>query len=78
MANQAVSQGAQLLRLPAVIARTGWSRSSIYRSEAAGTFPKRVKLGERASAWVASEIDSFVAQRVANRDQDEAIAKAGV
>ena len=69
MANQAVPQRTQLLRLPAVIERTGWSRSAIYRSEAAGTFPRRVKLGERASAWVAREIEQFVAERIALRDK---------
>jgi len=56
---------AQLLRLPAVIERVGLSRSTIYRSEAAGTFPKRVKVGEHATAWLASDIERFIAERVA-------------
>jgi prophage regulatory protein len=54
-----------LLRLPAVIERTGLSRSSIYRAEAAGTFPRHVKLGAQASAWLASDIDRWIAERVA-------------
>lgn len=56
---------AQLLRLPAVIDRTGLSRSSIYRHEAAGAFPKRIKLGEHASAWLAADVDRWIAERVA-------------
>jgi len=40
-----------LLRLPAVQKLTGLSRSSIYRLEALGKFPKRVRLSERAVAW---------------------------
>jgi prophage regulatory protein len=56
---------AQLLRLPAVLERTGLSRSSIYRAEANGTFPKHIKLGERASAWLASDVERWIAQRVA-------------
>ena len=56
---------AQLLRLPAVIERVGLSRSTIYRAEAAGTFPKRVKVGEHATAWLASDIERFIAERVA-------------
>lgn len=63
MQTQAVP--AQLLRLPAVIDRTGLSRSSIYRHEAAGAFPKRIKLGEHASAWLAADVDRWIAERVA-------------
>ena len=40
-----------LLRLPDVQKLTGLSRSSIYRLEALGEFPKRVRLSERAVAW---------------------------
>ncbi len=57
-----------LLRLPEVKARTGLSRSEIYRRVALGTFPAPVKLGEHASAWVASEVDQFIADRIAARD----------
>jgi len=70
MQTQAVP--AQLLRLPAVIDRTGLSRTSIYRHEAAGTFPRRVKLGKHASAWLAADVDRWIAQRVAaSRAQKE-------
>lgn len=57
-----------LERLPAVMARTGKSRSQIYRDVAAGRFPAPVKLGERSSAWDASEIDHWIAERIASRD----------
>src|SRR3546814_10194196 len=42
-----------LQRLPQVTARTGLSKSEIYRRIAARppTFPAPIKLGERASAW---------------------------
>jgi len=56
---------ATLLRLPAVIARVGLSRSSIYRAEADGTFPQRIKIGKHATAWLASDIERFIAERVA-------------
>jgi len=57
-----------LLRLPTVKARTGLSRSVIYRRIAAGEFPAPVKLGERASAWDSREIDQWIATRIAERD----------
>lgn len=69
MPSQPIPPTAQLLRLPAVIERTGLSRSSIYRNEAAGAFPHRVKIGERAAAWLAADIDRWIAGRVAARDK---------
>lgn len=67
LASQSAAQPipVHFLRLPAVCARTGLSRSHIHRLEAAGKFPKRVKLSPAASAWVLSEIDEWAAGRVA-------------
>lgn len=50
------------LRLPAVEARTGLKRSTLYARIAAGTFPKPYKLGIRASGWAEDEIDAWLAQ----------------
>ena len=47
-------------RRPEVEARTGLGKSEIYRREARGEFPKRLKLGARYTAWVASEVDDWV------------------
>ena len=61
--------GALILeRLPQVKARTGLSRSEIYRRVASGDFPAPVKLGERASAWNAAEVDRWILCRIAARD----------
>lgn len=56
-----------LLRLPEVMARTGRRRSAIYADMAAGTFPPCVNIGPRAVAWVASEVDEWIAARIADR-----------
>ena len=48
-------------RLPAVLAQTGMGRSLIYREIAAGRFPAPLKLG-RASGWLSSDIDAWLAQ----------------
>lgn len=54
----------RILRLPAVKASTGLSRSTIYLRVAKGTFPKPVSLGERAVGWVESEIQQWLEQRI--------------
>lgn len=58
-----------LERLPAVCARTGLSRSEIYRLMAAGRFPKLLKISHKSSAWVSAEIDAWIADRIAERDK---------
>jgi prophage regulatory protein len=67
---QGIPQGAAytLLRLPQVKARTGLSRSEVYRRIAAGDFPAPIKLGERASAWAEHEVTAWIAARIADRD----------
>jgi prophage regulatory protein len=50
-----------ILRLPAVKARTGLSRSSIYLRISAGTFPKPVSLGARAVGWMEKHVDDWLA-----------------
>lgn len=53
-----------ILRLPAVMANIGLSRSSIYLRVAEGTFPKPVSLGARAVGWLRSDIEEWLRQRV--------------
>ena len=57
-----------LERLPSVKGRTGLSKSEIHRRIAAGAFPQPVKLGKRATAWNAAEVDQWIAERIAARD----------
>lgn len=37
------------------------SNSTLLRLEAAGRFPKRVRIGEHSVAWLAAEIDLHIA-----------------
>jgi prophage regulatory protein len=55
-----------LLTVQDVRAITGFSRKFIYREEAAGRFPKPVKLGTR---WIAAEIHAWIAAKAQARDQ---------
>jgi len=57
-------QNEHILRIKEVQARTGFSRSNIYALQTLGTFPKSIKLGERAVGWLESEITAWVAQRI--------------
>lgn len=45
-----------LLRLPVVLALTGYSRSGWYYGIERGVFPKPVKIGLRSVGWRAGEI----------------------
>ena len=54
-----------LLRLPAVKAESGASRSTIYLRIQQGLWPKPVKLGPRSVAWPASEVTALNAARIA-------------
>ncbi|AUA58889.1 dipicolinate synthase [Achromobacter spanius] len=51
-----------LLRLPEVRKRTLRSRTTIYTDP---TFPKPIKIGKRAVAWLESEVDEWIARRIA-------------
>lgn len=53
-----------ILRLPAVKANTGLSRSTIYLRIAQGTFPRPVTLGARAVGWLEAEIQEWLQRRI--------------
>jgi prophage regulatory protein len=55
----------QILRLPQVCNVTGLRRSMIYQLEAEQRFPKRIKIGIRAVGWIESEVQIWVAKRIA-------------
>jgi len=54
----------QILKLSEVKLLTSLSGSSIYRAAAKGTFPKPIKLGERSSGWLKSEVDQWLQKRI--------------
>lgn len=57
-----------LLRIADVKRRTGLTETSLYRAIQAGKFPRPVKLSERSSAWIESEVTEYIAARIAARD----------
>lgn len=48
------------------------SPRQLQRKIVAGTFPKPVMLGEQTKTWVASEVDGWLAKKVAERDRARA------
>nr|WP_299245355.1 AlpA family transcriptional regulator [uncultured Halomonas sp.] len=57
----------RLLRRPDVLHRCGISNSTLHRLINAGDFPAPIQLGPRAVAWIESEIDGWIGQRIEAR-----------
>ena len=68
----------RFIRLPEVLSRTGYGRTSIYRKMEDGSFPKSVKLGgppkapsifdSRAVAWIEDEVEQWIESRIEERN----------
>lgn len=50
----------RILRLNAVLDRTGLSRATLYRKVQAGTFPRQVKIATRCAGWRESAVNDWV------------------
>lgn len=57
-------KSARLLRRSDVLARVGFSKSTLYALVKSGAFPKPRKLSANIVAWVESEVDAWIAARV--------------
>lgn len=59
-----------LLRLPAVLARVGVSKATLYRWSRIGQFPRPHSLTANGStvAWSSSEVDAWIKSKVATND----------
>ncbi|SEN30411.1 helix-turn-helix transcriptional regulator [Nitrosomonas marina] len=62
---------AKLIRIKDVIAISGLKRSTLYANISKGTFPSQIKLGERCSAWVESEILAVNQARIAGKSEQD-------
>lgn len=57
----------RLIKLKEVIQKTSLGHSSIYKFIAEGTFPKQVSLGAKSVAWLESEVDEWIEEKVRGR-----------
>ena len=55
--------GLRLLRFPAVRARTGLSRSTIWRLQRTGAFPRHVQLSPNTVAWLEDDVTSWIREK---------------
>jgi predicted DNA-binding transcriptional regulator AlpA len=46
-----------------------WSRTHLYRLEAANRFPRRVQIGMHFIGWVEDEVDKHIADLIRARDE---------
>jgi prophage regulatory protein len=50
----------RILRIKTVLARTGLTRSTLYRKMEAGTFPKNIRISTRCMGWRESAIAEWL------------------
>lgn len=59
----------RFIRMPEVSKRTGLPKGSIYDLMKKGNFPKSVSLGARTIAFVESEIQQWIDDRIHQRNE---------
>ncbi len=67
---QEFNMSMKLIRIKDVMDRTGLARSTIYKYISEGKFPKPIKLGTRAVAWVETEIDGWIQASIEERNEE--------
>jgi len=61
MEARTVPEPDRIIRLKTVLARTGLSRSTLYRKIAEGSFPRQVKISVHGAGWHESAVGRWVA-----------------
>ena len=55
----------RIIRIPKVLEKTGFGKSTIYQMSKDGRFPAQIKIGKRASGWLEEEVDDWIRKQVA-------------
>lgn len=58
----------RIIRLKTVLARTGLSRSTLYRKIAEGTFPAQLKISIHGTGWHESAVERWIADPMRYRE----------
>lgn len=67
-----MSNSDKIIRLKTVLARTGLSRSTMYRKIAEGTFPSQLKISVHGAGWRESAVNRWIADPVSYRNESAA------
>jgi len=59
----------RIIRMKTVLARTGLSRSTLYRKIAEGTFPRQIPISVHGAGWHESAVNRWIADPVAYREE---------
>lgn len=59
----------RIVRLKTVLARTGLSRSTLYRKIGEGTFPRQVSISAHGAGWHESAINRWIADPAGFRSE---------
>jgi len=59
----------RIIRLKTVLARTGLSRSTLYRKIADGTFPAQIRISVHGAGWRESTVERCLADPVSYREE---------
>jgi len=62
----------KVLKVKEVAEEINVSVPQVYKLVSIGRFPKPIKLGERGSGWLITEIDAWLQSRVDARDEEAA------
>ena len=62
----------KVLKVKEVASEISISVPQVYKLVSLGRFPKPIKLGERGSGWLTTEIDAWLQSRVDARDEEVA------
>ncbi len=68
----ATQEPRRFIRIKEVLSITSLSQSELYRRIKASTFPTQVKLAPGHVVWVLSEVDNWVAERIAEARSEAA------
>lgn len=60
----------KIIRFPQVKELVGLSRSTIFREEQRGQFPKRRRIGPHSVGWLLPEIEHWISTRTAVASQN--------
>lgn len=58
----------RLMKITEVMDMTALGRSTIYKFIAEGKFPKSIPLGDRAVAWLESDVEDWILGKIGERE----------